>query len=423
MQILFLHQNKTAMINEYSISIFLDTRRKKKNEKYPVKLRVFTPEPRIQKLYPTNFEFTKSEFDSIWNTNKTRTEHKENRLLLNGIEKDANDVAKKLPFFTIEAFEKAFFSKGPKGKNDVNFYYQKAIGQYKKNKQIGTASNYEYSLKALIDFHGKENLPFNRITPQWLKDFEINLIDDKRLSPTTVGIYLRPLRAIFNTAIQDKVIDAQLYPFGKRKYAIPSPKVVKKALSQKQLKLLFVSEPETPEQQKAKAFWFFSYANNGMNFKDIVNLKYKNLSGDTLSFHRAKTMNTNKDQAPVTTYLNDFTREVIKKYGNLNNSPENYIFTVVEQQDSPETKHAKLKNFIRFVNQHIDKYAKSIGIDVGLSTYWARHSFATNAIRNGASLEFISEALSHSNLKTTIGYFAGFEDDKKREFASKLMKF
>jgi site-specific recombinase XerD len=73
------------------------------------------------------------------------------------------------------------------------------------------------------------------------------------------------------------------------------------------------------------------------------------------------------------------------------------------------------------VNQHFEKFAESIGIKEKVSTYWARHTFATNAIRNGASLEFVSEALSHSNLKTTIGYFAGFEDEKKREIAKKIM--
>lgn len=411
------------MLNKYTISIFLDTRRSKQNDKYPVKLRVFTPEPRKQKLYPTNFEFTKEEFEAVWKTNKPKKKYQDDRLLLHEVEKKANDVAKALPYFTFKSFEQTLFYKGPTGKNDVAYYYNKAIEQYKKNNQIGTASNYDCSIKSLLKFHKKESLTFEHITIQWLKDYENNLVEDLERSPTTVGIYLRPLRAIFNTAISDKVVDIEEYPFGKRKYSIPSPKSVKKALNREQLKLLFESEPQNSEQIKAKDFWFFSYANNGMNFKDIVNLKYKNIDGDTIKFKRAKTINTNKKQAPVTIFLNDFTREVIKKYGNANMSPNSFIFTIIDLKDSPENKHTKLKNFTRFVNQHIEKFAKSIGIDVGISTYWARHSFATNAIRNGASLEFVSEALSHSNLKTTIGYFAGFEDEKKREFANTIMKF
>lgn len=411
------------MISEYFISIVLDSRRKKQNGTFPVKLRVFTPIPRKQKLYPLAFEFTKDRFAKVWQTTKPKAkDDKETRLILLKIEKDANDVARNLPLFSIEAFEQKFFMKASKVQRDINYYYEKAISQYKKNNQIGTASNYEYSLKSLIDFHGRKKLSFSCINDQWLKDFEKHLIVSGK-SQTTVGIYLRPLRAIFNTAIADGTIQQDSYPFGKRKYTIPTPQGRKKALSKEQLKALFEAVPLTPEQQKAKDFWFFSYACNGMNFKDIANLRYKDISGDTLTFRRAKTANTNKHQAPVIVYLNDFTNSVIKKYGNSEINPETLIFTIIKSKSKIEEQHTQLKNFIRYVNQHIKKFAKSIGIPEEISSYWARHSFATTAIRNGASLEFVSEALSHSNLKTTIGYFAGFEDEKKREIANKMMDF
>lgn len=411
------------MISEYFISIVLDSRRKKQNGTFPVKLRVFTPIPRKQKLYPLAFEFTKDRFAKVWQTTKPKAkDDKETRLILLKIEKDANDVARNLPLFSIEAFEKKFFMKASKVQRDINYYYEKAISQYKKNNQIGTASNYEYSLKSLLNFHGKQKLSFSSISAQWLKDFEKHLII-KGKSQTTVGIYLRPLRAIFNTAIADGTIQQDSYPFGKREYTIPTPQGRKKALSREQLKALFEAMPLTPEQQRAKDFWFFSYVCNGMNFKDIANLRYKDISDDTLTFRRAKTANTNKHQAPVIVYLNDFTSSVIKKYGNSNINPETFIFTIIKSKSNAEQQHAQLKNFIRYVNQHIKKLAKSIGITEDISSYWARHSFATTAIRNGASLEFVSEALSHSNLKTTIGYFAGFEDEKKREIANKMMDF
>jgi integrase/recombinase XerD len=71
--------------------------------------------------------------------------------------------------------------------------------------------------------------------------------------------------------------------------------------------LLFESEPKTEEQKKAKAFWFFSYACNGMNFKDIANLKYKDIEGDVIKFHRAKTKRTKKKKDKTTVFLNDYT--------------------------------------------------------------------------------------------------------------------
>jgi site-specific recombinase XerD len=82
-----------------------------------------------------------------------------------------------------------------------------------------------------------------------------------------------------------------------------------------------------------------------------------------------------------------------------------------------------VKTFTRFINQNFLKLAKQIGINEQISTYWARHSFATRAINNGASLEFIGDALGHSDTKTTIGYFAGFESEAKKQFSQSLMDF
>jgi len=380
-------------------------------------------------LYPTAFELTESDFKSVWETTKPRKEHKEFRKKLQVIEIKANEAAESLNHFSFEAFESLLYSTDTK-KKDVSYYYHIAIEQYRKNEQIGTASSYDLSLKSLLKFNNDKELQFYEITPQWLKDYEKYMIEvededknKKKNSLTTVSMYVRALRTIFNNAISEKAINPDLYPFGKRKYNVPTPKGVKKALSKEQLKALFEGQPQTPEQEKAKAFWFFSYFCNGMNTKDIAQLQYKNISGDTLTFYRAKTAKTNSNQAPVTAYLNSFTLNIIEKYGNPDHSPDNYVFSIIEPTATPENKHNQISNFIRYINQHFIKYAKSLKINDKISTYWARHSFATNAIRNGASMEMISELLAHNNLKTTMGYFAGFESEMKKEFAKKLMEF
>lgn len=411
------------MDKNYFISIYLDTRRANRYAKYPVKLRVFTSCPRKQKLYSTAFNFTESEFQSIWETTKPREKYKDIRLQLQGIEAKAYEAAEKLNHFTFEAFESVLFDAKPTREKDLSYYYNIAIDNYKKNSKIGTASNYDLSLKSLIIFNNNKPLQFYDITPQWLNDYEKYMVEVKEKSKTTVGFYLRPLRAVFNSAIDNKAISPDVYPFGKRKYTIPAPKGVKKALSKEQLKVLFEGQPLTPEQEKAKAFWFFSYFCNGMNIKDIANLRFKNFSGDTFTFMRAKTANTNKQQAPATVFLNDYTLSVIEKYGNKDKSQDNYVFPIFEPKASPEGKHRAINNFIRYINQHMGNYAESLGITEKISTYWARHSFATNAIRSGASMEMISELLTHTSLKTTKGYFAGFESDAKRELAKKLMEF
>ena len=409
------------MQGEIHISIYLDTRRVKKNGKFPVKLRVFIPYPREQKFYQLPYEYTEEEFKDIWESKKPKKDHREDQIKLQAILSKANSIASSLEVFTSTEFENLLYSNKNTNKKGISFYYNQYINKLKENDQISTASNYELSLKSLQSFYGKEDIPFQVITANWLERYEKHMIEVKNLSQSTVGIYLRPLKAIFNIAIKEKSIKLDSYPFGKKKYIIPAPKAVKKALNKNTLSILYNSTPKTIEQERAKDFWFFSYSCNGMNFKDIANLKIGNIEGDTLTFKRAKTSRSNKSQLIQSIPLHPHALMVIEKYGTLKGKPDENIFGIINKSQSAEEQHDKIKNFIRFVNQHILKFAKDNGIEEKLSTYWARHSFATNAIIAGASMEFVSEALQHSSINTTRGYFAGFENDKKKEISTKLM--
>lgn len=82
-----------------------------------------------------------------------------------------------------------------------------------------------------------------------------------------------------------------------------------------------------------------------------------------------------------------------------------------------------IKNFTRSVNQNLKVLAANNGITEEISSYWARHSFATNLIRSGGSMELVGELFGHSDKKTTQNYFAGFEDKEKRDIISKIMDF
>jgi site-specific recombinase XerD len=391
-------------------------------------LRVFTPYPRKQKLYQTDFEFTESEFKSVWETLKPRNEVKDKRAEIQSLITKAEETAKGLETFTFEEFEKVLYQKSGEPEN-VFYQYDSIIKQYKANNQIGTASSYDLSQKSIKNFlkdttgKDQEILRFREITPLWLNRYE-TFMADKGKSQTTTGIYLRPLRAIFNSAIAEGIIKVKQYPFGKNKYEIPQAKAVKKSLDRSQLKQLFEAEPLTPEQAKAKDFFFFLFNTAGMNVKDLATLKYENLYEDRIFYIREKTKRTSKaNQVPVIVYLNDYSREFISKYGTPDKNPKHYIFDIYTPSMSELEKFTMSHNFTRFINQAIKKLAEANGLPCEISTYWSRHSFATKAIRSGASLEAVSEALNHKNLKTTKGYFAGFESEAKRELTANLMNF
>ncbi len=414
---------------EYQTSIVLDTRRSKSNGTYPVKLRIYSSQLQIKKLYATKYDLSEADFKSIWETQKPRNEHKETRNELQAIELRADDVCKTLNPFSFSQFEKKYLRNTGDGGN-VIYQFKQIIDKLKSNNSLSTASNYELSLKSLKEFilysKGKEpsKIPFTDVTPDWLQKYETYMVDHLKRSRTTVSMYVRALRTVFNTSIAEKEIEAEIYPFGKNKYQPPTVRSVKKALGQNDLKQLFDAKAKTPEQAKAKDFWFFSYACNGMNVKDIAMLKFENIQDDKIIFYRAKTIKTSKtDLRPVVVYLNEFSKSIIKKYSNKRIKKDGYVFSILSEKESEIVKYNKIKNFTKFINQNLKKLAKSEGITTDISTYWARHSFATNSIRNGASMEFVMEALSHNNMKTTVGYFAGFEDKEKKKFMQKLMNF
>lgn len=247
---------------------------------------------------------------------------------------------------------------------------------------------------------------------------------DKPKKLTTVGVYLRALRAVFNSAIDEGEIDKELYPFGsdkKGKYQIPKTTGVKKALSSGELSRLRHAQPQTEGQQIALDFWLFSYACKGLNLADIARIRYADIKGDQLVFFRAKTINTTRhDMKPIKVHLTGLAKGIIEKYGRKPARPRDLIFTIIKDGATAKEKKIMVRDFTRRANWHLKKLAESLGITGDVSSIWARHSFSTNAIRKGASMEMVGEALGHSNVKTTQGYFAGFEDEAMKKLMEDL---
>lgn len=450
--------------SQATTAVVLDSRYIKKDGTYPLKLRVvFSRSPRmyaitlklsdgtvIDSLTPGDLDKAKGrkpEKDATF-TFKNKDTYKVISQLISDKEKEAIEIIKKLDPFEFDKFRDTFLKKKQESEGEpenVFWQYDVTIKMLQKHNQLGTASNYDLScksLKAFIKFNNKtENEPkklvFKYVTADFLQKYEDFMYaemkkDDKitksAKSPTTVSMYLRALRTLFNMAIYTKTIEPEVYPFrrsasDKNKYEIPTGHKVKKALSKEELKDLFNAKAKTPEQEKARDFWFFSYTCNGMNVKDICLLRNENIETESLNFYRAKTKTTNKDQRPVIALLTDFAKSVIEKYRNPDTNPKAFVFQILKLSDNEEAKRREIHAFTRFINQHIKLLAGSVGITTEISTYFARHSFATQAIQNGASFELVGDALSHSDIRSTKGYFAGFADNTKKALMEGLMKF
>lgn len=407
------------------VSLYQDTRTKKKSGKFPVRLQVYNSQTKKRVYYNLGLDLSIKEFQGATNSKKQMPEYKELRVKLNRMVSKANEVIDSMVTFDFDLFKKKYLRTADQG-SDVFYQYGEFIKQLRPS-QIKTASSYELSKKSIKSFlkerTGKEqtSLSFYEINPKWLEDYQYYMTEEKGKSITTVGIYLRSLRRIFNIAIDEEEIQRDYYPFGasRRKYSIPTGNKTKRALNAVELKKLIDSKPKTKHQQIAKDFWLFSYVCNGMNFKDIALLKWENFRKDQFQFFRAKTKGTSKSSKPIIVYLNSLSSSVIEKYGSK--EKKGFVFDILKPGISEIEKSKRISHFIRNVNQNIKVLCKDIGLPADTSTYWARHTFTTIAIRNGSPIALLQESLGHQDISTTQNYINGFEPKVKKEMNEKLL--
>jgi integrase len=226
-----------------------------------------------------------------------------------------------------------------------------------------------------------------------------------------------------NDVIVSEKLDSSFYPFGRGKYEIPIGEGRKMALSMDTIKQIFDFESLTdPTISEYKDLWMFSYLCNGANFSDILRLKFKNINGNEISFFRGKTINTTKKKKTVVAYLTDEMREIINRSGNPIRLPDNYIFPYLCACQTLEEEFELARDVIRRTNKRMKRISDALGIPK-ITTYTARHSYATVLKRSGANIAFISESLGHSDLKTTENYLASFETEEREKNARLLVAF
>jgi len=264
-------------------------------------------------------------------------------------------------------------------------------------------------------------MKFKEVTPDFLKGYETFMISKGR-SVTTIGIYLRHLRSVYNKAVDAGIIDKNHYPFGKNKYQIKAPRNIKKALTLEQIKRIVnydVNEGST--QHLARDIWLFSYYCSGMNIKDILNLKFKNIQKDVIQFERQKTSSTDQNPKPIIVSLIPEAEIILNRWKKKKRGEEDYVFPFINKSMSQDERLKAKHQFIKTINKYMKRIGTDIGYDKPLTTYAARHSYATILKRSGAPLGFISESLGHKSLQTTEAYLDSFEDETRWKYAEMLV--
>ncbi|UHG92522.1 site-specific integrase [Spirosoma oryzicola] len=404
------------------VSLYLDTRRQKNDGSFPVKLRVTFQ--RKQQYYPTGINLTEQQWEKVGKPKPREDFIRDTKRLLETFSDRAEKVIREMPLFSFDEFETRYIGTAEAPSDSVFAGFERYIGQLKKEGRAGTASSYQCAVNAIQHYHSRKTpLTYRDIDPQWLKGFEQWMLASGN-SITSVGIYLRSLRTIYNQAVEDGAIDREVYPFTKRRYQIPTGRNTKKALTLADIEKIFHYEAEPGSaEERARDLWLFSYLCNGMNPKDIARLTYQQVGEKQIRFVRAKTERTKREVKPITVAVTDDVLRIIAKWGQKPVSPQRYVFGVLEPGMSAERERAVVLQFTKTINKYIGRIALSLGIDKDVTTYTARHSFSTVLKRSGAPIEFISESLGHQDIRTTESYLDSFEDDVKAQYASALTSF
>ncbi|HOU03466.1 MAG TPA: site-specific integrase [Bacteroidales bacterium] len=404
-------------LNKVTAAIFFDTRRVKENLLYPVKYRVTFARQRI--YYPSGIDLSEEEWVKLLTT-KGKELIRQRELIQAGFEKVKQHIIelfKSDQGFTLAQLN-IRLSSGVK--NSIISAFNNRTELLKQDGRIGTSDWYLYSVKSIQRFVQRD-MKFNEITKDWLKKYEAHLLEEGK-SYTSISMYMRALQAIMNEGKRQGVISQAQYPFGKDKYEIPEESGRKMALTLTQIGEVLRFPLLSDTEKKCRDLWFFSYLTNGINMSDLLHLKYSNIVNGNIRFYRQKTVAKSRKKKEIVAVLLPEMKQIIERWGNPYKKADNFIFPFLKDGMTPVEEQRIIKNTTNLINKKMRKIGKALGYG-NISTYTARHSFATVLKRSGANIAFISESLGHADLHTTESYLDSFEDETRLKNAAELTKF
>ena len=289
-------------------------------------------------------------------------------------------------------------------KSGISFidYLQRKIDFYHEVGKASAASKLAVTLKVFCNFLSKNNFIapnksfcFEDLTDHLLILFEREL-QSRYLSPNTTSFYMRILRSHYYQGVEDGLFFSITDPF--RRVFTGVCKTKKRAISKNEFSQLI--QAELPKKlQFAKDLFLFSFYTRGMSLIDIAQLKRENIFKDEIRYCRRKTGQLIKIN------IEPCIREIIDKYSNMSGS--NLIFPIMEKNGQRLQYNTSLKN----INNNLLKISKLLNFNCRLTTYVARHTWASVAKWGGIPTSVISECMGHTSERTTQIYLSTIEQE------------
>jgi integrase/recombinase XerD len=319
--------------------------------------------------------------------------------------------------FTFKAFEDTFRGSI---KNAPNVYdlFDELIGEMKEKGKIGNANVYTDTKRVLKKFEPSPKLMLPDIDYKFLTRFENHLLTTG-CTDGGVIVYMRTIRAAINESIRREYLSKELYPFknqfsnGGYTFSHLQSTAQPRALSEMDLnKIKAFSTAEQPHLNFAYKLFMFSFYSRGMNFYDIAELKRKDIYNGRINYNRSKTGKffTINVSEPLKMIVDEFYTE-----------GSDFVFPILSDfHKTPQQMKDRINKVQKKVNQNLKEICKILGIDVALTFYVARHSYATKLKRGNADIAKISEAMGHRDINITNAYLKGFENSEIDELDNLL---
>ena len=350
---------------------------------------------------------------SLWNADKNEPKrnhpHKKRieELIARKIAQYHNkylELAEENKPFSPEALIKAI--EGSKAATHLFPFLDELIGRLMKSGKISTADTYKTNRNTLRQFTSKQLL-FTDIDHRFLSKYE-SYLRERGLAHNTIADRFTTLATIINKAIQEQLLHKDYNPFKDFK----SPKrtaTQKRAISKRDVKKIErLSVAPESNLYNAQQYFLFSYYGSGINFRDMAFLKWSDIEKGRVSYTRAKTGNLIQFKllAPAKAILDHYRPKT--PY-----SKEDYIFPMLDKRvhRTPVEIHRQLKKVLNRFNKSLKELANLAGINVNLTTYVARHTYATVLKMSEVDADKISEAMGHANPRITQIYLENFANE------------
>lgn len=296
----------------------------------------------------------------------------------------------------------------------IQDYYSQQILILEEQQREGMAGLYRENQSILQKF--KPMVLLSDVNFRFLESFEYWMRNVRKNVDTTISVKMRNLQRMINQAIEDKLFNKDVYPFGEKKYSINkrldhnTKKIAIKLDKISKLKALELKPGSA--LHLAQQLFLFSYYCRGMNFVDITFLKWQDILDSTLTYTRRKTRG--KFIIPV----NSHALAILKFFREQYEMPGGYVFPILNSTIHITTKqqYTRKKTALKAVNGNLKKLAEKIGEpNLKLTTNVGRHSYATGLKRSGANTAYITEALGHATQEQTQTYWQSLRKAKLKD--------